>query len=49
MSGKCQLKLKNWRSSDITNFTFILILYGLSCKNLLEYLKNVSWILVRLD
>ena len=33
---------------DITNFTCILILYGLSCKNLLEVFKNVSWKLVRL-
>ena len=29
---------------DITNFTCILILYGLSRTNLLEYFLNVSWI-----
>jgi len=32
--GKCQLKLKNKTSSDITKFTCILILYGWSRKNL---------------
>ena len=29
---------------DITNFTCVLILYGLSCKNLLDFVTKVSWI-----
>jgi len=45
--GKCQLRLKNRRSSDIINFTCMLILYSLSRKNLMEFFKNcildISW------
>jgi len=55
-SGKqdhCDLRRNDERSSeliitcsftDIANFTCILILYGLSRKNQLKFLKNVSWI-----
>jgi len=36
------VKTQNRRSPDITKFACILILYGLTRKNLLD-LKNVSW------
>ena len=42
LPSKCQLKLKNRRSSDITNLTCILILCSLSHKHLLEFKKNVN-------
>jgi len=37
LPGNCQLKLKNKRFSDITDFTQILMLYSLSRKNFLEF------------
>ena len=48
LATKCQQKtfFLNRRSSDITNFTCILILYGLSRENLLELKKcvlDISW------
>jgi len=37
LPGNYQLKLKNRRFSDITDFTQILMLYSLSRKNFLEF------------
>jgi len=45
LPGNCQLKLKNRRFSDITDFTQIFLLYSLSRKNFLEFFfRNISWI-----
>jgi len=46
------VKTQNRRSPDITKFSCILILYGLTGKNLLDLKKcilDISWKLVRLD
>ena len=48
----CQLKVKNRMSSDITNFTCILLLHGLSSKKSFGFFKcvlDMSWKLLRLD
>ena len=47
LPGKCQLKLKNRRSSDITWLTLPVLWYCVACHVQifwLEFFKNVSWI-----